>query len=496
MNTYIWYDYETFGTDPRIDRIAQFAGVRTDENFNILDKIEFFCTLAKDYIPNYEAILVTKITPQDANKKGISEEKLAREIFKEFTKEGTISVGYNSLKFDDEVSRNLFYRTFRDPYVREWQNNCSRWDLMKAVLAFYMQSPEKLNWHMDNDGKPSFRLEKLSEVNGIIHEKAHDAMSDVIATVELAKKLYNADKELYDYVLSLRLKNNVKKSIGEGQVFFHVDFSYSYENNYFSILYPINSVQKNPNEVIFIDLNSDLDILIESEVEELKNLLYMKKNDLEDLGKTRPGIKVIRINQMPLLFSWNDFRHKDNLDIEFLKKQLSIAKKIEYQHGNKLAKVFEYEQSEAHANVDLDIYGAFPSVADKRQFELIHKDPKNYKPIFHNKKYNELYFRWKAKNYTDLLSEEDLERWNKHCYDTLFDLVDNFGQLSFQSFEEKIYRAKEEYKDKVEDLELILKLEKYVNQLKIEIKKNIAKNSKEENKTKKSKQKIENLKLF
>lgn len=144
----------------------------------------------------------------------------------------------------------------------------------------------------------------------------------------------------------------------------------------------------------------------------------------------------------------------------------------------------------------MDIYGAFPSVADKRQFELIHKDPKNYKPIFQNKKYNELYFRWKAKNYADLLNEEELKKWNKHCYDTLFDLVDNFGQLSFQTFEELIYKAKEEYKDKVEDLDLILKLEKYVNQLKIEIKKNVAKNSKEENKTKKSKQKIENLKLF
>lgn len=496
MNTYVWYDYETFGTDPKIDRIAQFAGIRTDENFNILNKIEFYCILPRDYIPNYEAMLVTRISPQEANKKGISEEKLAREIFKEFTREGTISVGYNSLKFDDEVSRNLFYRTLRDPYVREWQNNCSRWDLMKAVLAFYIQCPEKLNWYVDNDGKPSFRLEKLSEVNGIIHENAHDAMSDVIATIELAKKMQSLDKELYNYVLSLRLKNNVKKLIGSEKVFFHVDFSYSAENNYYSILYPINSMQKNANEVIFIDLNSDLNLLMDLDLEELKSLLYMKNKDLEESARTRPGVKLIRINQMPLLFSWEDFKHKSNLNMDFLKKQLNIAKKIDYQYGNKLAKLFEYEQLEENKNVDLDIYSSFPSVADKRQFDLIHKDPKNYKPIFQNKKYDELYFRWKAKNYSDLLSKEELERWNKHCYDTLFDLVDNFGQLSFQSFEELIYKAKEEYKNKVEDLDLILKLEKYVKQLKNEIKKNIVKNIDKDNGIKKTKQKIENLKLF
>jgi len=32
--TLYWHDYETFGSDPRRDRPAQFAGLRTDEELN------------------------------------------------------------------------------------------------------------------------------------------------------------------------------------------------------------------------------------------------------------------------------------------------------------------------------------------------------------------------------------------------------------------------------------------------------------------------------
>ena len=483
MKTYLWYDYETFGTDTKRDRISQFAGIRTDEDFNILDKIEYFCKLSDDYIPNYEACIITGISPQDANKKGISEEKLANEIYREFNKEGTISTGYNSLKFDDEITRNLFYKTLRDPYTREWKNECSRWDLLKAVLAFYHQYPQAINWPVIND-KISFKLEELTAKNNIMHTTAHDALSDVEATVSLAKLLKNSNNKLYNYVLELRNKNNVFELIKKNQIFVHCDFSYSNENNYCSVLYKINIAKRNANEFIFIDLNSNLELFEELEIDELKSLLYMKKEELEALNKSRPGIKVIRANQIPLLFTWEEFNNKSNFNSEYLKEQAKFAKNIEMKYGYKLLKILDSEIKEENIDIELDIYGGFPSTNDKNQFILIHKDPKNFRPNFENKKYNELYFRWKAKNYFELLKEDEKEKWKKYCYDVLFNKSPRVGYITFEQFDKDIISAKEKFRDDENSMDILSKLEKYVQKLKKDIEKN------------QKKEKTQNLTLF
>jgi exodeoxyribonuclease-1 len=471
MKTYLWYDYETFGTDTKRDRISQFAGIRTDKDFNILDKIEYFCKLSEDYIPNYEACLVTGISPQDANKKGISEEKLANEIYREFNKEGTISTGYNSLKFDDEITRNLFYRTLRDPYTREWKNNCSRWDLLKALLAFYHQDRKSINWPISKE-RISFKLEELTIANNITHTTAHDALSDVEATISIAKLLKNSNSELYNYVLELRNKNNVFELIKKNQIFVHCDFSYSGENDYCSVLYKVNIAKRNANEFIFLDLKSDLDIFENLDIDELKSLLYMKKEELDSLNKSRPGIKIIKANQIPLLFTWDEFNNKSKFDSEYLKEQAKLAKEIEMKSGYKLTKILDNENKEENIDVELDIYSGFPSPNDKNQFILIHKDPKNYRPNFENKKYNELYFRWKAKNYFELLKEEEKEKWKKYCADVLFNKIPRDGYLTFEQFEKDIVDAKNKFSDNEKSLDILIKVEKYVQKLKKDLEKN------------------------
>lgn len=483
MRTYLWYDYETFGKNTKIDRISQFAGIRTDENFNIINKIEYFCKLANDYIPNYEACLITNISPQRANKDGISEEKLANEIYKEFNKEGTVSTGYNSLKFDDEVTRNLFYRTLRDPYTREWKNNCNRWDFMKVILGFYLEDREKLNWPII-DGKPSFKLEKLTEENGIKHANAHDALSDVEATINLAKKTWTLNPNLYNYIFDLKNKNKVLEIIRKNQIFIHGDFSYSYENGYCSVLYKVSSIKRNANEFIFLDLNSSLEIIKEKEVEELRELMYMKKKDLEKKEEQRPGIKIIKTNQIPLLFSWDEFKNKEIFDLNFLKNQSKIAKEIDIKYGHKILKLLDMKQEFSKNDVEQDIYNGFPSPNDKSQFLLIHQDPKNYKPNFEDKKYYELHFRWMAKNHFDFLDTKDKLKWKNYCFDVLNGNIEREGNLTFNSFEEEILKVKKEYNSDSKEIKIIEQLEKYVQKLKKEVCKS------HKNK------KIENLTLF
>jgi len=168
QKTFYFHDYETFGKNPALDRPAQFAGVRTDEDFNIIEEpLVIYCRPSDDYLPEPEAVMITGITPQLALEKGLSEAEFSAQIHQAFSVPGTCIVGYNNIRFDDEVSRNIFYRNFYDPYAYSWQYGNSRWDLLDVMRACYALRPDGINWPENDDGFPSFRLEHLTKANGI-----------------------------------------------------------------------------------------------------------------------------------------------------------------------------------------------------------------------------------------------------------------------------------------------------------------------------------------
>ena len=187
--TFLWHDYETFGVEPRRDRPAQFAAIRTDTELNeIGEPIMLYCRPAPDYLPDPQSCLLTGITPQLCLARGVPEHVFAAAIETAFAASGTIGVGYNTIRFDDEVTRFLFWRNLIDPYGREWQNSCGRWDILDMVRAAYALRPQGIAWPTHADGKPSFRLEDLCAANGLSHDCAHDALSDVRATIGLARR--------------------------------------------------------------------------------------------------------------------------------------------------------------------------------------------------------------------------------------------------------------------------------------------------------------------
>jgi len=196
------YDYESFGINPASDRPAQFAGIRTDADFNIIgEPVMLYCKQTNDYLPAPEAVMVTGITPQECNEKGIPEPEFAAKILAEFSQPNTCVMGYNNIRYDDEMTRYTFYRNFIDPYEYSWKNGNSRWDLLDLVRACYALRPEGINWAYDDDGMPSFRLEKLTKANGIEHENAHDAMAvcDLSGDIDnlLSKSAVDLRQDLY-----------------------------------------------------------------------------------------------------------------------------------------------------------------------------------------------------------------------------------------------------------------------------------------------------------
>ena len=55
------------------------------------------------------------------------------------------------------------------------------------------------------------KLEKLAENNNIKHEFAHDAMSDVDATLGIAELIKRNEPDLWEHLMTFRNHNNVRE---------------------------------------------------------------------------------------------------------------------------------------------------------------------------------------------------------------------------------------------------------------------------------------------
>ena len=238
----LWYDYETFGANPALDRPAQFAGIRTDADLNEIDEpVQLFCKPSADYLPHPQACLITGITPQQCLQQGVAENDFIAQINQIFSVPETCSAGYNSIRFDDEVTRNTLYRNFYDPYGREWQNGNSRWDLLDVMRCAYALRPDGIEWPKHPDGKISFRLEDLTAANGIDLGKAHDAVVDVRATIAVARLLLEKQPKLYRYLFEHRVKHKLAAlvDVDNNRPLVHVSGMYGVERGCLAIVAPV-----------------------------------------------------------------------------------------------------------------------------------------------------------------------------------------------------------------------------------------------------------------
>ncbi|WP_434929915.1 exodeoxyribonuclease I [Shewanella sp. HL-SH5] len=425
-----WHDYETFGANPAKDRPCQFAGIRTDLELNIIGEPEtFYCQLAPDYLPSPEAILITGITPQLANGKGMPEAEFMKRINELFSQPNTCVVGYNSLRFDDEVSRYGFYRNFIDPYAREWQQGNSRWDLIDLVRACYAFRPDGISWPTKEDGSPSFKLEQLTVANGLSHEKAHDAMSDVYATIAMAKLIKQQQPKLYDYYFKLRRKQAVSDQIDvlKMQPLVHVSSKISALNGCTTLIAPVTFHPTNKNAVICINLSMDISPLLTLTAEEIQARMYTSRADLAP-GELPIPIKQIHINKCPFIGSAklldDDVALRLNVDKAFAREQYKRLKQSS-DIREKLNAVFEIESDRpAITNPDLMLYsGGFFSHADKTKIDIVsHTQPQNLAALelqFDDPRINTMLFRYRARNYPHTLSHLESLKWREYCQEQL-----------------------------------------------------------------------------
>ena len=260
MKTFFFYDLETSGLNPREDRIMQFAGQRTTMSLEpIGEPVNILVKMSEDALPSPQAIGVTKITPQDTLRDGMSEAEFCRYVSEEVFTPETVVVGYNTVRFDDEFMRATLWRNFYEPYEWEWKDGRSRWDMLDVVRLVRALRPEGMNWPVTEDGKPTNRLELLTKCNGLSHEHAHDALSDVYATIAVAKMIYEKQPKMFEFLFKMRDKNAVKKLVNleDKKPFVYASGRYANEFNKTTVAFPLTA-GRNGNVLVY-DLRYDFD---------------------------------------------------------------------------------------------------------------------------------------------------------------------------------------------------------------------------------------------
>lgn len=477
--SFLWHDYETFGTHPALDRPAQFAAQRTDANLQAVgEPLVLFCRPSDDMLPHPGACLVTGITPQQAAREGVVEAEFARRIHAEMMEPGTCGGGFNNLRFDDEFTRNIFYRNFIDPYEREWRNGNSRFDLIGLARMCYALRPEGITWPEHEPGVPSFRLEDLAAVNDIDHADAHDALADVRATIALARRLRNAQPRLFDWALGLRQQKEAFALLDpkRGEPVLHTSSRYPAARGCTALVLPLAIMPERPKSVIVVDLMADPAPLLELDAQDIADRVFTPAADLPDELERIP-LKAVHSNKVPMLAPAAVLRDADpgriGLDVARCERHAQAI--IPHLQGlrPKLLEVFAPPPPAAGGDPDTLIYaGGFFSDADRAVMRKVRSTPPgdlgSREWRFADARLPEMLFRYRARNWPETLDAEERQRWGADRRTRLLQ-ADVDGRLGRDAFLQALAQARHERADDGPALRVLDALEAWLLELRLDV---------------------------
>ncbi len=403
----------------------QFAGQRTTLDLKLIgEPHNHLVKLSEDVLPDADALLVTGITPQQTISEGLTEVEFLKLFTEEISTPGTIFVGYNSIRFDDEFMRYLHYRNYYDPYEWQWQDGRSKWDLLDVVRMTRALRPDGIQWPVDSTGVASNRLELLTGVNDIKHVGAHDALADVNAVIDLARLIRAKQPKLFDFLLSIRDKKQVALLAGGDQPFVYTSGRYSSEFDKTTVVGALAEYPAKQGLLVF-DLRynpADFTKLTPAEIAQAMTRRW------DDDGLKMP-IKTLKYNKCPAIAPLSV------LDKSSLARLKLDPKQIQEHHqamqSSQLAgavleamKMVEKQNQarfiEDELDVDNRLYEGFFADTDKGQMQELRSASKDQlvemSPSFEDQRLTALWPLYKARNFPTTLSDEQRQTWESFCH--------------------------------------------------------------------------------
>ncbi len=424
--SYFFYDLETSGLNPKESRIMQFAGQRTDANLKSIGQpYNFLVKLANDSLPSPQAIMVTGITPQMTLADGISEAEFLKIFNQQISVPQTTFVGYNNVRFDDEFMRYTNYRNFYDPYEWHYKDDRKRWDLLDVIRMTRSLRPEGINWPTGDDNISTNKLTDITGANNIEHQAAHDAMSDVVALIEVAKLIKKHQPKLFSYLgANMPNKNSIVKLLHEGMPLVYTFGGYSaHPQKTTAIIYLADFED---GGILVYDLRQDPLVFADMSIDKLKAII-----NREDEATSTPFF-VIKPNKCPALAPLSVLDESSELSIGLNKttinQHLADLKKYDHELSTKALKIFNGIYSDRNFDsdsVDFELYDKFFDKSDSAKLTKIRDaDPKLLSPsehIFNDNRLNRLILLYKARNYPKYLNSEEMNEYEAYRQKLLFD---------------------------------------------------------------------------
>jgi exodeoxyribonuclease I len=418
--SFLWHDFETFGADPRRDRPCQFAALRTDADLNPIDEpVVLYCQPADDLLPQPMACLITGITPQMALERGVPENKFAERIHELMSQPDTCAVGFNNFRFDDEVTRHLFWRNFFDPYAREYANGNSRFDLIDVLRMTRALRPKGIEWADREDGSPSFRLEALAAANGMDVSRAHDALADVEATVDLARMVRHHQPRFWNWALKLRQKHFVGNLLEKRQPLLHSSARFPARQCGTAPILPLAPHPRFSGQWIVWNLNVDPKFFSGLDGDELADRMWTRDEDLPE-GIERLPVKLVRSNRCPMISPMNVLDKHAARRIEIDPERVAThAKVLTADTGlvERIRSLFDQDPAGSGDPIDpeLALYAGFVPRSDQQLYPRIRQldgaELARLGSPFSDERLNELLFRYRARLYPDSLDDDERARW-------------------------------------------------------------------------------------
>ena len=427
--SFFFYDLETSGFDPRQARIMQFAGQRTDLDLKpVGDPVNCYIKITPDIVPDPDAVLITGITPQKTIADGYTEAEFLKIFHNEVATPGTVMTGFNNIRFDDEFIRFLNYRNFYDAYEWHWESGRDRWDILDMVRMTRALKPDGIEWPYAPDGKPSNRLELLTSVNKLKHEAAHDALSDVQATIDVAKLIKSKQPQLFEHLFTSRTKAKVSQIVESKKPFMYTSGRFPSSQLHTSACIFLGRSEDNDYALVY-DLRIDPTSFLHMSTEEL---IEAWKYDPETRSTKLP-VKTLKYNRVPAILPGvvKDQATLERIQLNIDEITANLQKLLKHPAAfvdNLFAAVKNLDEARYQKQLDMvdnqltveaRLYDGFIGDQDKKLMREVQKTrPEglaDYKDQFSDSRLNNLLPIYKARNYPKLLSDSERQVWDEFC---------------------------------------------------------------------------------